>query len=124
MFIDMILKTIPRSIRAGVALVLTFMFLGAGFNELSTLLSADKPSLWLTVKCVGGLLLGSAAAICFYYFQAQDGGNGHYSDLPTLNRHYKDEQARQRIEGAEVTPVFSSHEGEIKPESADSAQRR
>lgn len=116
MFIDMILKTIPRSLRAGVALLVMLVALSAANNALAPLLVPGGDGIGTVLTFVFGFIIGLVAAGYFYYFQSIDGGEpGAHKPLETLNETHIADQRRQRIENAKAAPVFSSHDGEIKP---------
>jgi len=75
MFInDMLFKTIPRSLRAGVALVVMLICLQQAFTSLQSLIVPSEAGVtaWMIVKLGVALLIGIAAAIAFYYFQDVD----------------------------------------------------
>lgn len=71
MFFNMIRAHIPKSLRAGVALVVMVVAISVAFGALVQIAAKPSGSDW--AKLVFGLLLGIPAAICFYMFQAQDG---------------------------------------------------
>lgn len=102
----MILKTIPRSLRAGVALVALIIFLGTGLSSLRQLLIPGDDSVWIVIKCIGGILIGSLAAGIFYYFQTIDQGVSSYGGLETLSKYHQDEQSRQLQEKVKIKPAY------------------
>jgi hypothetical protein len=118
MFIDMILRSLPRSPRALVALVVLWVGGGWMLTGLQDLLLPDEAGYTGGgLQFFGGLVITIAATITFFYFQHQDGEGGKgYSHLETINKYHEAEQRETRIKGAEVTPVFSSHHGEHPPE--------
>ncbi len=114
MFIEMILKTFPRSLRAAGALVVMVICLQQAFTSLQTLLLPDQVSGGAIVRFVVTLIIGVAAAIAFYYFQTVDGQTTKPHEVEILNKHYET-QPHSQYKGT-ATPVFSSHDGEIKPD--------
>lgn len=71
MFFNMIRAHIPKSLRAGVALVVMVVAISMIFNTLSLII--DKPSAGVWLKLALGFVVGIPATICFYMFQAEDG---------------------------------------------------
>jgi hypothetical protein len=96
MFIDMILKTIPRSWRAAVALVGLLLGSGVLLSALQQLVTPGAGA-GAVVKFLLGLVTTVPAAICFYYFQFKDSQARAYSDLEVLNSAYKNEQAAKQV---------------------------
>lgn len=126
MFINMILKTIPRSPRAAVALLVSLVALWRGTNGLIPLLGVSGRvsgfDTFITVAC---LAIGTVAGVVFYYFQAQDGERvaKPYDPLEVLN-HAQETMAQhaheEKLKHA-ATPVFSSHDGEVKSSETQSS---
>ncbi len=111
MFIEMILKTFPRSLRAAGALVVMVICLQQAFTTLQTLLLPDQASGGAAIRFVITLVIGGAAALAFYYFQTIDSQPAKPHEVEILNRHYESHNQHKGM----ATPVFSSHDGEIKP---------
>jgi hypothetical protein len=112
MFIEMILKTFPRSLRAAGALVVMVICLQQAFTALQSLLLPDQASAGAVIRFVVTLIVGVAAAIAFYYFQTIDSQPAKPHEVEILNKHYES-QPHNQFKGT-ATPVFSSHDGEIK----------
>lgn len=106
MFIKMILKTIPRSIRAGVALIVALVLLGSGLKAMQQLLVPGEDSKWTVVKCIGGLLFGLVAMVLFYYFQSIDGETKEFNELDTLNKYQESEREKQKLKDVEITHAY------------------
>ncbi len=121
MFIEMILKTIPRSLRAAIALIVMLFSLQQAFLALQVLILPGDDGAGPVVKFVVGFLIGTVAGGAFYYFQSiDDQPTGSHKSLETLNTYHEAEREEQRLRAAKATPVFSNHEGEIIP--ADQSQ--
>ncbi len=115
MFIDMILKTIPRSLRAVVALIVMVVSIQQAFTALQTLLLPGSGSVGDVIRFTACLVFGVVAAGFFYYYQSLDSvSNGSHQSLETLNAYHEAKNREQRIAENRATPVFSSHDGEIK----------
>ena len=114
MLIDMILKTWPRSLRAGVALVVMIVSLQQAFVGLQGLLLPDQGSSLVVIKFVVALIVGVTATIAFYYFQSVDDRSAKPHEVEILHK-YQQSQPHDRYKGT-ATPVFSSHQGELKPD--------
>jgi hypothetical protein len=114
MFMDMLSKTIPRSWRAAIALLVTLLAFGRGLSAIQVLVVPDSDKSGLFVSILA-LIIGIVAMIAFFYFQSIDGEPKKYNELETLNKYYQREQHKQAI----AKPVFSSHEGEIKPKATN-----
>ena len=126
MFIDVILKTIPRSLRAAAALVIMLICLQQGLTSLQVLVTTQNAAPYVAFKFGLALLVGIAAAVAFYYFQSIDGRPvARHKELETLNRYHEAERQQQKLASHTATPVFSSHEGEIRPDKpkADTPER-
>jgi hypothetical protein len=112
MFIEMLFKTLPHSKRAAVALVVMLVTLGRGLATLQALLvPGSQESVPSTVIGLAALVISLVAAGFFYYFQSVDGQTKKPHEVEMLDHYYKSEQHKR----ATATPVFSSHEGEVKP---------
>lgn len=111
----MLFKAIPRSFRAGVALVLLFIFLPMGLQALGELIVPGEHSVWLVIRCVGGLLIGVVAGITFYYFQETDGNLGKGTGLDTVHSYHKDRLEEERLRKAKVTPAYPPDEHHEQP---------
>jgi uncharacterized membrane protein YuzA (DUF378 family) len=117
MFIDMILKTFPRTWQAAVALVVMIVALQQAFMGLQAAVMPDsKLGVWGAIKLVVGLIVGLAAAVAFYYFQSQAEQKpaGSVDQLEMLNKYHEAQKKEEALRHT-ATPVFSSHHGEIKP---------
>jgi hypothetical protein len=122
MVIEMIRKTIPRSPRAAVALVISLAALWRGTNGLVPLMGIGEKATGLgTLVTVLCLVVSLVAGVVFYYYQARDGvsATSSYNELEVLNhaqeiaaKQAKEEQLRHA-----ATPVFSSQAGAVKPPS-------
>ena len=106
MFIEMLLKTIPRSFRAFLALVLTIIFMGVGLDSLRDLILLDTDSSWLVVKCIGGIILGFITTGFFFYYQSLDKTSKSYNDLETLNKYQQAEREKQKLKDVEITHAY------------------
>jgi hypothetical protein len=117
MFLNMLRHAIPRSWRAAVALVICLLFLSPGLSVLQYLvvpLSNSHISGWQVAKQLILLAIGACAGVAFYYFQGKDGApKNKYSGLEVLNKAEEFRQQEERLKRT-ATPVFSSHEGEVK----------
>ena len=103
MFIEMILKTIPRSLRAAVALIVMLSALWTVYNMLPAMLVMGEVSFGRVAGFGLGLIIGIAATILFYYFQSVDGEpEGPHKQLETLNKYYEAEQHARRQNGKDV----------------------
>lgn len=117
----MILKTIPRSIRAGVALFLVFVCFYGGLKALQQILVPGEDSLWVQFQCYGGLIVGVGAVIAFYYFQSVDGNGGGYSELDTLTRYHQAEREKQKMQKTEITHAYDFDKETVsKPKDTNS----
>ncbi len=117
MFIDMILKTIPRSIRAAIALVVMLISLQQAFTGLQALILPGDDGAGVLVEFLLELVMGILAGAAFYYFQAIDDQPAvQDKSLETLNNYHEAEREEQRLRAVKATPVFSSHDGEIIPQ--------
>jgi hypothetical protein len=115
MFIDMILKTIPRSLRAAAALVVMLICLQQGLTSLQALVTAQDAPPYTAFKFGLAVLVGTAAAVAFYYFQSVDGKPAaQHKELETLNRYHEAERRQQELASHTAKPVFSSHDGAIR----------
>lgn len=110
MFIDMLIKTWPRSWRAAAALLALFVGTGILFDGLQALLLPDQPGGGF--KFFAGLAIALPAVIAFYHYQFMDGGGRTFNQLETLDKAYGAQLQEQRIRRSTATPVFSSHHGE------------
>jgi len=91
LFVFRILSSlIPKSIRAGIVLVITLVAFPIGLNELTNVL-LEQAGAWATAKCVLGLLIGGIAGVTFYYFQAIDGKPKVGSGLEIISQYHKDQ---------------------------------
>lgn len=107
MFGDMFLKTIPRSLRAAVALVVALICLGGAANRFPAIFLGLDPSPMSIVILVLSIVVGIPAMITFYYFQGLDGNTDtkRPQDLEVLHRAHLDNEKRERLsQGA--TPAF------------------
>lgn len=110
MFLDFIQKLIPNSLKAGAALVAVLLFLPLGLSGFSQLLIGQSTP-FETVKTLVLLVVGFAAGVVFYYFQAKDGSPSSDDGMEILHRHYKDQQDSQRLRDAQASvPKFPGEE--------------
>jgi type III secretory pathway component EscT len=110
MFLARILPSlIPKSVRAGVALALTFICLPAGLLEFSNVL-LGQASTWGVIKCIGGLLVGLSAGVVFYYFQAAD-SQKQAKDLEIISQYHKDNAKKFDVAwtSEDQTPKDNTH---------------
>jgi hypothetical protein len=113
MFLQMILGTIPRSIRAGMALVVMLVAIQQGFSDFSQLVLPGA-SKWKLVLGIFWLIVGLAAVVMFYYFQSVDGeGRGKkYNGLDTLSKAYESQRREKEMKSHVATPAFPNTEME------------
>lgn len=114
MFIDMILKTIPRSWRAAAALLVALACVQQVFTRLQSLLLSQGNAGLNGFVFIVALVLGVASTTAFYYFQSVDDRNVEVGSLETLDKYHRAQAQKERIERP-ATAVFSSHQGEIPP---------
>lgn len=81
---------IPKSLRAGVMLAVTLVVFPFGLSELVNVLLGQANG-WGMLKCAVGVIVGGAAGIIFYYFQAID-GKPKVGDLELINQYHKDQR--------------------------------
>jgi hypothetical protein len=120
------MKTIPRSIRAGIALVVSIVLFSAGLDGLQALVAPGGHSGMDTLKCIGGLLIGTIATVIFYYFQALDGeGSGKgYSEIETLNSYQQSQKEEERYKNVDITPAYGENVHSESPKSADNTLKK
>jgi len=106
MFLQMILKTIPRSFRAGVALVFLMILMGVGLSALKELATSKTADAWVAARAIGGLILGAVAGVFFYYYQARDEKPAEYNELETLSKYHEAEWKKSQ------TPLKTSYDFE------------
>lgn len=106
MLIGMLFNAIPRSFRAGVALLVTFICLPAGFQALGMILASEQRSAWLILRCIGGLVTGAIAGVVFYYLQIKDASPETYHSLETMHAYYKDRSELKKQEPAGISPAY------------------
>lgn len=87
---------IPKSFRAGVALVVTLVAFPFGLNELVYVLVGEA-GVWTILRCVLGFIIGGIAGVVFYYFQSVDGGSKTGSDLELVAQYHKDRQKNYEV---------------------------
>lgn len=113
MFLELLLKSWPRSWRAAAALVALIVGGGLLLDGLQALvLPEDQTG---GVRFIIGLAIVIPATVCFYQWQFLDGESKPYQGLETLNKHHEAKRREERIRSAAVTAVFSSHHGEHVP---------
>lgn len=95
MFIDMILNHIPRTWKAGVALAVMIIAFPIGLSGLTNVLVGPSGMDWL--RCVGGIVVGTGAAIFFYREQEASTHMKTASDVQaeTLNAYERDLRVKQ-----------------------------
>lgn len=81
---------IPKSVRAGIALVVTLIFFSAGMHALTDVI-LNQASAWTVARCVVGIIVGSIAGLVFYYLQEMD-GKPKQGDLEIISQYHKDHQ--------------------------------
>jgi len=89
MFLQMILKTIPRSVRAAVALVALILLMGIGLSALKEMATSKTAGAWVAIRAIGGLFLGAVAGVFFYYYQERDEKPAEYNELETLSKYHE-----------------------------------
>lgn len=114
----MILKTIPKSLRAGVALFVVFVCFYGGLQAFQQLLLPGDDSFWVVAKCVGGLIIGVIAIVFFYYFQSVDGSGSKYSEIDTLSKYHQTEREKQKLSNVEITHAY-----DFDKESSDQEEK-
>jgi hypothetical protein len=122
MLLSWIVKTIPRSPRAFLALLVMLGSVSLMFSALQALfvptgVNATNESL----KFIVGLIIGVPSTAIFYYFQHMDETKSHGKrELEILNN-YAEAERRERVYKQSVaTPVYTSHDGPVdsKPREA------
>lgn len=121
MLLSWIVKTIPRSPRAFLALLVMLGSVSLLFSSLTTLFAPTGANTTReALKFIVGLIIGVPATAVFYYFQHMDEAKNHSRrELEILNN-YAEAEKRERIYKQSVaTPVFTSHGGQVEPRSPD-----
>lgn len=118
MFFSWIVRTIPRSIRAFLALLVMLGSLSLLFSALQGLfVPSDAASRTTVIKLIVGLVIGLPATGVFYYFQTMDERKRHGHDrLEILNRYAESDKERRIYADSTAKPVFNSHDGAIEGE--------
>lgn len=113
MLLSWIVKTIPRSPRAFLALLVMAGSIMLLFSSLTMLFApAGANATKEAIKFCVGLIIGVPATAVFYYFQHMDEAKSHGKrELEILNN-YAEAERRERIYKQSIaTPVFNSHTG-------------
>jgi hypothetical protein len=123
MLLSWIVKTIPRSPRAFLALLVMLGSVSLMFSSLTMLFApAGANATKEAIKFAIGLMIGIPATAVFYYFQHMDEAKSHGKrELEILNNYAEAERRRERIYKQSVaTPVYTSHDGPVdsKPPAA------
>jgi hypothetical protein len=124
MLLSWIVKTIPRSPRAFLALLVMLGSISLVFSGLIELfVPSGVNTTTVIMKVVVGLAIGLPATAVFYYFQHMDEAKNHNKrELEILNN-YAEAKRRERIyKQSVVTPVFTSHDGPVVPKSPEASQ--
>lgn len=109
MFMHMLRAHIPRSLRAGVALVVMVAAYMISFNALSQIVTDATAMVW--VKFLGGLIVGIPATICFYMFQAQDGSVKSWEQIQAETlAHAAEEKSHKQVV---ATPAYPGMDNPI-----------
>lgn len=116
MLLSWIIKTIPRSPRAFLALLVMLGSVSLIFSALTELFVPSGVNVSeVLMKIVVGLGLGLPATAIFYYFQHLDEAKTHHKrELDILNNYMESEKRDRVYKQSTATSVFDSHSGEVK----------
>lgn len=128
MLLSWIVKTIPRSPRAFLALLVMVGSVSLLFSSLTALFAPTGANATKeAIKFAVGLMIGVPATAIFYYFQHMDEAKTHGKrELEILNN-YAEAEKRERIYKQSVaTPVYTSQDGPVgsKPPATPQDQVR
>jgi hypothetical protein len=115
MLLSWIIKTIPRSPRAFLALVVMLGSTSLLFSALTELFAPNGVNTTMTaVKFVVGLLIGLPSTALFYYWQHMDQTQVTGVNRLELLNNYAQAEKRDRIfKQSSATPVFTSLGGQV-----------
>lgn len=125
MLLSWIIKTIPRSPHAFLALLVMVGSLSLAFSGLTELfVPTGVNTAKVAMKCIVGLAIGLPATALFYYFQHMDERKRHNaSELDILNRYHTSEQLDRVYKDSKATVVFSSHDTVPRQIPSDKSKR-
>lgn len=115
MLLSWIVKTIPRSPRAFLALLIMVGSVSLLFSSLTGLFDPSNVNATReALKFVVGLVIGLPATTVFYYFQHMDETKSHKKhELEILNQ-YAETEKRRVYKPSMAKPVFSSQAGAVE----------
>jgi hypothetical protein len=113
MLLSWIVKTIPRSPRAFLALLVMLGSVSLLFSALTALFAPTGANTAAEgLKFIVGLAIGLPATAVFYYFQHMDEAKVHTKRELDLLNNYVEREKRDRIyKDSKATPVFNSQTG-------------
>lgn len=115
MLLSWIVKTIPRSPRAFLALLVMLGSVSLLFSSLTVLFAPTGANVTKeAIKFAVGLIIGVPATAVFYYFQHMDEAKSHGKrELEILNN-YAEAEKRERVYKQSIArPIFTSHDGAV-----------
>lgn len=116
MLLSWIIKTIPRSPRAFLALLVVVGSISLAFSGLTELFvpnGADTAK--VAMMCIAGLAIGLPATALFYFFQHADERQRHdASELDILSKYHEAEQRDRIYKDSHATVIFRGQDIEPK----------